>query len=179
MAAELVTLARPYAEAVFRLGREQGKLAAWSASLAGLAAITVNAEVAACLGNPNLTAAQKADLVGAVAGKDLSIDAVNLLQVLAENERLMLLPEIAEFYETLKGNEEGVQEAVIYSAFALDEGQQQKLQAELEAHFNTRLKSEIKLDPELIGGIKVVVGDQVLDASVRGKLAAMATALRN
>lgn len=177
--AELVTLARPYAEAVFRLGREQGKLAAWSASLAELAAIAVNVEVAACLGNPNLTAAQKADLVSAVAGKDLAAEAANLLQVLAANERLALLPEIADFYESLKGNEEGIQEAIIYSAFELGEGQQQKLLAELEVHFNTKLKSEIKLDPELIGGIKVVVGDQVLDASVRGKLAAMATALRN
>lgn len=176
--AELVTVARPYAEAVFRLAREQGKLAAWSETLGGLAAITANAEVAACIGNPNLTAAQKADLVAAAVGGKLADEAGSFIKVLAASDRLGLLPQIADFFETLKGAEEGVKEAVIYSAFALDDGQRQKLLGELEAHFKTRLSPEIKLDPELIGGVKVVVGDQVLDASVRGKLAAMATALR-
>lgn len=176
--AENVTVARPYAEAVFRLAREQGKLAAWSESLGMLATIAANPEVTACLGNPNLTAAQKADLVIAAAGA-LAGDAINLVQVLAANDRLGLLPEIADFFETLKGAEEGVRDAVIYSAFPLDEGQRQKLVGELEAHFKSKLSPDIKLDPELIGGVKVVVGDQVLDASVRGKLAAMATALRN
>lgn len=176
--AENVTVARPYAEAVFRLAREQGKLATWSESLAMLAAIAANAEVAACVGNPNLPAALKADLVASAAGP-LAAEVGNFLKVLAASDRLGLLPEIGQFFETLKAAEEGVKEAVVYSAFPLDAAQQQKLLGELETHFKTKLSPEIKLDPELIGGIKVVVGDQVLDASVRGKLAAMATALRN
>lgn len=177
--AEPITVARPYAEAVFRLAREQGKLAAWSESLAALAEVAANGEIAGCVGNPNLTTTQKADLVAAASGGALPVDVTNLLKVLAANDRLVLLPEIADFFEMLKSAEEGVKDAVIYSAFALDEGQRQKLLGELETHFKTKLSPEIKLDPELIGGVKVVVGDQVLDASVRGKLAAMATALRN
>ena len=176
---ELVTIARPYAEAIFRLAREQGRLAPWSERLAQLAAIADNREVAACIGNPNLTAAQKADLVTAALGSAVETDVANTIKVLAGSERLGLLPEIARFFESLKRAEEGVKNAVIFSAFPLDDAQQQKLLSDLEARFETRLRPAIKLDPELIGGVRVEVGDQVLDASVRGKLAAMATALRS
>ena len=175
---ELVTLARPYAEAVFRIGKEQGRLAAWSQTFASLVAIAGNAEVAACIGNPNLTAARKADLVVSSLGGAVDAEVANLVQVLAGNERLGLLPEIAAFFESLKSAEEGIKDAVIFSAYPLDESQKQKLLSDLEARFNSRLRPEIRLDPELIGGVKVVVGDQVLDASVRGKLAAMVTALQ-
>jgi F-type H+-transporting ATPase subunit delta len=176
--AELVTIARPYAEAVFRLAKEQGKLAAWSETLGKLAAIAANAEVAACIGNPNLSAAQKADLVASALGGAQG-DVASTIQVLAGNDRLGLLPEIALFFESLKSAEEGVKDAVIFSAFPLDDAQQQKLLSDLEARFKTKLRPEIRLEPELIGGVRVEVGDQVLDASVRGKLAAMATALRS
>jgi F-type H+-transporting ATPase subunit delta len=177
--AELVTIARPYAEAVFRLAKEQGKLAQWSERLGALSAVAANAEVAACIGNPNLTATQKADLVTSLLGGAVEADVANMIRVLAGSERLVVLPEIAVFFESLKSAEEGVRDAVIFSAFPLDDAQQQKLLSDLEARFKTKLRPAIKLDPELIGGVRVEVGDQVLDASVRGKLAAMATALRS
>jgi len=177
--AELVTIARPYAEAVFRLAKEQGKLAAWSETLGSLAAIAANADVAAAIGNPNLAAGQKAELVASLLGGGVDGDVANMIQLLARNERLAVLPEIADFFEGLKAAEEGVKDAVIFSAFPLDDAQQQKLLSDLEARFKTRLRPEIRLDPELIGGVRVEVGDQVLDASVRGKLAAMSAALRS
>jgi F-type H+-transporting ATPase subunit delta len=177
--AELVTIARPYAEAVFRLGKEKGALAVWSGHLANLSAIMQNADVSACIANPAPTAAQKADVVRSLMGGAVDGDLTNFIQVLADNGRLAVLPEIAEFFENLKDAEEGVKDAVVLSAFPLDDKQRNELLPTLEAHFKSRLNLEIKVAPELIGGVKVVVGDQMLDVSVRGKLEAMATALRN
>jgi len=177
--AELVTIARPYAEAVFRLAKEQGALAAWSKHLAELAAYVSNAEVQTCIANPGPTAAQKADVVRSLLGGEVNDDLTNFIRVLAYNDRLAVLPEIAAFYENLKSAEEGVKDAVVYSAFPVDDQQQRELLPTLEAHFKSRLSIEIEVDAELIGGLKVVVGDQMLDLSVRGKLEAMASALRN
>jgi F-type H+-transporting ATPase subunit delta len=99
--------------------------------------------------------------------------------ILAENERLDVLPQIQEIYEQLKSADEGVEDAVVTSAYPLDDAQLKNLMSQLEAHFGSKLQPRVEVDPALIGGIKVAVGDQVLDASVRGKLDAMATALKN
>lgn len=176
--AELVTVARPYAEAVFRLAKEKGQLAAWSQNLADLSAYVQNEEVSACIANPGPTAAQKAALVLALAGERAAGDFANFIQVLAGNDRLALLPEIAAFFEMLKSVEEGTQDAVVFSAFPLDDAQRNDLLPALEAHFKSKLNLEVRHDPELIGGVKVVVGDRMLDVSVRGKLEAMTAALR-
>lgn len=177
--AELVTIARPYAEAVFRLAKEKQALAAWSDRLSLLSTIAGDAQMRACIGNPELSAAQKSELFKALAGNAMDGDAVNLIETLAENERLALLPEIADLFAVLKGNEEGIKEATIYSAFPLDDAQRQSVIADLEARFKSRLKAEVVVDQSLIGGVKIVVGDQVLDTSVRGKLDAMGSALKN
>lgn len=177
--AELVTVARPYAEAVFRLAKEKNALAVWSEQLVKLSALAGNAEVHACLANPGLTGVQKADLVKSLLGGAADGDLSSFIDILARNERLTLLPQIQEFFESLKSAEDGVKEAVVFSAYPIDEAQTRNLLPTLEAHFQSKLRPEIRVTPELIGGIKVVVGDQVLDTSVRGKLEAMATALRN
>lgn len=176
--AEIVTIARPYAEAVFRLAQEKSKLADWSVQLASLSAYAANGEIAACLANPGLTAGQKADLVNSLLGKGVDGDLASFIQVLASSDRLSILPEIASFFEQLKAAGEGVKDAVIHSAFAMSDADSAALLPSLEAHFQAKLRPRVQLEPELIGGIKVVVGDRVLDASVRGRLDAMATALR-
>jgi F-type H+-transporting ATPase subunit delta len=175
--AELVTIARPYAEAVFRLAKEKGQLADWSQRLAKLSTFVEDATVAACLANPGLTAAKKAELVKSLLG-GAEGDVASFIDVLATNGRLAALPEIAAFFETLKAAEEGVKDAVIQSAYPIDDAERARLMPMLEAHFKSKLRPSVEVEPELIGGIKVVVGDRVLDRSVRASLDAMAVALR-
>ena len=177
--AESVTIARPYAQAVFRLARESKALAAWSDRLQRLAAIAQDAEMTKVVGNPKFSAGQVADLFVSLSGEAGNQELSSFIDILAENERLDVLTQILEIYEQLKSADEGVRDAVVTSAFPLDAAQLKNLMSQLESHFGSKLQPHVEVDPALIGGIKVAVGDQVLDASVRGKLDAMATALKN
>ena len=177
--AESLTVARPYAEAVFRLGRESSKLADWSGWLGRLSLIANESAMQDCFGNPKLSSRQVTDLVVGVLGVEAPQALSRFIEVLAENGRLTLLPEIQSLFEDLKSEEEGVKEALIISAFPMDDAQVAQVLPALEQHFSSKLKPRVTVDPSLIGGIKVIVGDQMLDASVRGKLDAMATALNN
>ena len=177
--AETVTIARPYAQAVFRLARENKSLAAWSDRLQRLAAVAQDAEMAQVVGNPKFSAKQVADLFVSLSGEPGNQELASFVGILAENERLDVLTQIQEIYEQLKSAEEGVKDAVVTSAYPLDGAQLKNLRSQLEAHFGSKLQPRVEVDAALIGGVKVAVGDQVLDASVRGKLEAMATALKN
>ena len=176
--AESVTIARPYAEAIFRVAQEAGAQGIWSQRLQKLALIAQNGDMASVMGNPQLSAEQVAALVISLCEDN---DAVlgNFVRTLAENRRLALLPEISRLFDLAKSQEEGVKEAVVHSAFPIDDTQVAALLQQLEARFGTRLTARVEVDPSLIGGVRVAVGDQVLDASVRGKLDAMAVALNN
>ena len=177
--AENVTIARPYAEAVFRLARDAKALTAWSELLKALSLAAQNPDMAEVFSNPSLSSEQRVQVTLAVVGEEKNAEFANFVRALAENERLAVLPQIYELYEQLKSTEEGVKEAVIHSAFPLDDAQLKQLVVHLESHFKSKLTARVDVDPELIGGIKVVVGDEVLDASVRGKLDVMATALKS
>jgi F-type H+-transporting ATPase subunit delta len=175
--AERTSIARPYAEAVFRLA-EQGKtLDQWSQDLAKMAAFAAHPEVITLLGDPNLTDRQRVQLLFDVLGGDGSNEVRNLVQVLAENGRLVLLPEIQKRFEEYKNDVQGVVDATIDSAYPLDEGQLHGLVGELERRFKRRINPHVNVDGSLIGGVKVVVGDTVIDGSIRGKLAGMSAAL--
>jgi F-type H+-transporting ATPase subunit delta len=177
--AESVTIARPYAEALFRVAKESGNLATWAERLATLGQLAANSDVRGAIGDPNVAANQLVDLFGSACGTAVDAELSNFVQLLSKNNRLVLLPEIAALYESYKQAEEGVKQAEIISAFPIDASQVNALVPQLEAVFKARLESSVTVDPSLIGGIKVVVGDQMLDASVRGKLDAMATALNH
>lgn len=177
--AESVTIARPYAEALFRVAKESGALAKWSEQIALLGQVAAYPEARAAIGDPNVAAAQLVDFFKSACGTAVDAELSNFIQLLSNNDRLGLLPEIAALYENYKQAEEGTKQAEIHSAFPLDDNQVKALVPQLEAFFKTRLETSVKVDPELIGGIKVLVGDQMLDASVRGKLDAMATALNH
>ena len=150
----------------------------WSQRLQKLALIAQNGDMASVMGNPQLSAEQVANLVISLCDDNDTVLG-NFVRTLAENRRLALLPEISRLFDLAKSQEEGVKEAVVHSAFPIDDTQVAALLKELEARFGTRLNARVEVDPSLIGGVRVAVGDQVLDASVRGKLDAMAVALNN
>ena len=176
--AESVTIARPYADAAFMLAKESGAQGIWSQRLQRLALIAQDKEMTEVMTNPRLSTGQVAELFISLSADSDAILA-NFVRTLAENRRLALLPEISRLFELAKSQEEGVQEAVVYSAFPIDDAQVAALLQQLEPRFGTRLTARVEVDPSLIGGVRVTVGDQMLDASVRGKLDAMAVALNN
>jgi F-type H+-transporting ATPase subunit delta len=174
--AEKATIARPYAEAIFALADTGGALGRWSQTLAVMAAVAANPELRAASGDPNLSADQVYGLFAGACG-DLATEAQNLVRVLIENGRLATLPEIRDIYEELKNAREGVVEVLITSAYPLDSGQLSALVAGLEQRFKRKVRPQVKVDAALIGGVRMQVGDEVIDGSVRGKLAVMAVAL--
>jgi F-type H+-transporting ATPase subunit delta len=175
--AETVTIARPYAEAVFKLALEHGDFVRWSDTLELIAQVTADPGVRSLIGNPNIPAAEVEKLLLGVCGKDLDGAGRNLIQVLAHNRRLDVVPEIRTLYEALKAEHEGVYQARIYSAFEMDDAQLSQLVAELETKYGHKISATVDVDPSLIGGVKVVIGDRVLDTTIRGRLNAMAAAL--
>ena len=174
--AENVTVARPYAEAIFSLADRGRGLDRWSRTLAVMAVVAADPDMRTAIGNPNLSGDQVYGLFAGACG-DLALEAQNLVRVLIENRRLAMLPEIREIYEEFKNEREGVIDALITSARPLDSGQVSALVAELERRFKRKVNPQVEVDPELIGGVRMQVGDEVIDGSVRGKLAAMAVAL--
>ncbi|SRR6266581_1329199 len=177
--AENVTLARPYAEAAFRIARDAGQLDGWQQALARIAAVAADADMQALIDNPLLDVATIVRVLLEVVGADLTGEQKNFVQLLAENERLSVLAEIRDLFGDLKNGVEGVKDAQIASAYPIDAAALAKLVADLERRFSCRIQATITIDPDLIGGVRIAVGDQVIDASVRGKLAQMATALKN
>ncbi len=176
--AENVTIARPYADAAFELACAEGELASWLDVLNHLADIVSDPTLHTFMTDPRLEASQLSRLVEEVAG-DLTKEQRNFVDILVENERLQVLPEIRDLFNTLKNAREGVLEAHIASAFPLDDAMIASLKSDLETRFNSKLLIKVAVDPELIGGVSIAVGDEVIDASIRGKLASMASALKN
>jgi len=115
-------------------------------------------------------------IIGAI-GKHLSGEARNFVQMLVQNRRLGLIVQICDMFEALRREQEGVMEATVVSALPLTDGQLQPLVASLEKKYGRKITAKVELDPQLIGGLKIMVGDKVIDATVRGRLDAMAAAL--
>jgi len=176
--AEITTIARPYAEAVSRLARDSHRWSEWSQALGLIAAVTADQQLRGLAGNPSVPAERVADVVIGVCGKQLDAEAANLVRMLAENKRLTIVPEIVRLFEELKAAQEGLLEARILTAFELTTAQLQALVAKLEAKFDRKVTAEQQLDATLIGGVIIQVGDEVLDASVRGRLNDMTAALK-
>lgn len=177
--AESVTIARPYAQAIFHLAKEGRTLDEWSGRLRRLATIAGDPVMEGIIGDPKFSARQLADLFLELSGEPDERELASFIALLAENRRFTVLADISAIFELLKSKDEGIKEALIASAFPVDERALAGLLKQLEAHFGGRLQGRVEVDPSLIGGVRVTVGDRIFDASVRGKLDAMTTALKN
>ena len=175
--AEVTTLARPYAEAVFKLADQSGSLVNWAAVLARLTEAAGNADMHAAISDPKIPSDKLVDLFAATVGGTPSAEVSNFLTLLARNGRLALLPQIHDQFETMKRDREGVLQAAITSAFDMNDGQLAGLVNDLETKYKRKIKPHVTVDKELIGGVIIAIGDEVIDASIRGKLQHMATAL--
>lgn len=175
--AELTTVARPYAEAAFRAAVEAKDVSGFAGKLVLMGAGAATREVASVLGNPKVSAKEKADLLFAVAGGNVPDVLKNLAMALIESQRAALLPFISEHYERLQRDHDGVIKVVITSAFALSDSDKASLVEGLAKKYGKRVDAEVKVDASLIGGARVQVGDDVIHASVRDTLDKMAVAL--
>ncbi len=173
--AELATIARPYAEALFKTAGDD--LVATAAWLDELAAIASNVQLQQYAGSPSVTSVQTFDVITGVAKTALNESAKNFLRAVIDNGRIGVMAEIASQFRALKNAKSGSSDATVFSAFALDAAALADLQVTLERRFEKKLNIAVELQPELIGGIRVVVGDEVLDTSVKARLEQMKAAL--
>jgi F-type H+-transporting ATPase subunit delta len=176
--AEQVTVARPYAEAAFALAREQNALPQWAEMLKLASNVASDPTVRAALDNPRLDNAAKESLLLSLCGDALSAEGRSFIRVLLESDRIALLPDIRDLFDTSKDSADGVARAQIVSAFPIDDAQLGALKAALEKRFGKTVEATVSVDPRLIGGARVTVGDTVIDGSVRGELESMSNQLR-
>ena len=176
--AELATIARPYANAVFDLAKQRGALEDWSRQLAMAAAVASDPAIVAVIESPATTSVQKSNTLARVCGDDLSREGKQLVQVLARNKRLHLLPEISAQFEALRAQEEALLEVEVVSAFPLSDGEEARLTESLGRRFSREIQLTSRVDEGLIGGAIIRAGDTVIDGSIRGKLERLSETLQ-
>jgi F-type H+-transporting ATPase subunit delta len=174
--AELATIARPYAEALDQAVNGADAMALIP-QLQALAAVAGHPDMQLLADNPKVSAKQVISVVTGVAKTSLDAKVANLLSTVVENGRLSALPEIAAQFNALVKSRSGTSDVTIESAFPIDGAQLEQVVAALEKRFGRKLNASVVVDPELIGGIRAVVGDEVLDTSVRARLEKMRLAL--
>jgi F-type H+-transporting ATPase subunit delta len=175
--AENITIARPYAQAIFSLAQEQGDLKGWSDMLQFAAAVAANPEMVAVIDSPRFDSSEQADLFIEICGDKLNDAGKNMIRVLADNDRLEVLPEVAELYEAERAAVEGTIVAEVISATALNDAQQKSIAEALKKRLGRDVTLECKIDESLLGGAIIRAGDVVIDGSVVGKLEKLTSAL--
>ena len=177
--AELTTLARPYAKAAFEYAQAHQQLANWSAMLGLAAAVSQDDTMQRVLKAPRLTCTDKATTFVEVCGDKFDAQVRNFIHIVAENDRLALLPQIVELFDLYKAEQEKSIDVDVTSAFALNDEQQDKLAKVLSARLNREVRLQVEEDKALIGGVVIRAGDLVIDGSIRGKIAKLAEALKS
>ena len=177
MAGDATTIARPYAEAIFKRAVETEKLDTWTEMLGLLATAVKDPALAGLIASPKLTTDQMSELMIEIGGGRLTDEGQNLVKLLAQNDRLSVLPEIAESFESAKAEHEGTIEVHVVSAYALQKAQENQIATALKAKLGRDVRITSEKDPELIGGFHLKAGDMVIDGSVSGQLSQLATEL--
>ena len=176
--AELATIARPYAEAAFALAREGGALPKWADTMATLASVSADAKVAAAVDNPKLSVEQKQAMFTTLLGDKLDTGTTSFINVLLDADRVKLLPQINEHFQALKRDNDNVARATIVSAFPLTEQQRDELKGALARRYGRQIEAIEEVDATLLGGAKIIVGDQVIDRTVVGQLNKMSRQIK-
>ncbi len=176
---ELTTAARPYARAVFEMAENAGKLGEWSEMLGFMSGIASNDQVVELLASPKMAKQSGADAFIELADGKLNDEAKNLVSMLAENDRLSLLPEMSVIYEILKDEAEGSVEANVTAAKKLTQGEEKSISDALSKRLGRKVKLKVSVDDALLGGAIIQAGDLVIDGSLRGRLSKMTSAVTN
>lgn len=177
MAVDNTTIARPYAKAVFELAQSQNVLAEWSDFLNTLAAGLTAADTKLLLEDPRLTPVQTGDVLVTALGDAATQQQRNFVRLLAENDRLAVVGEIADLYAEERAKAEQVADVTVVSAFTVTDAQQAAIQAKLAARLGANIRIETQVDESLVGGAIIKMGDQIIDGSVKGRLEKMTAAL--
>lgn len=176
--AELTTIARPYAKAAFEFALEHNALTKWSEMLQLSAAVSADPEMQSLLTNPRLTGEQLVELFADIGAAVLDDHGKNFLSLLAKNNRLGALVEIAALFEVQKAEHEKSVDVRVTAASELNADIKAKLAAKLETKLQRKVNLSYDINPELLGGVIIRAGDMVIDGSVRGKLEELSDALR-
>jgi len=171
---ELATLARPYAEAVFKRAKETEGSQEWSDTLAFLSAIMQDESLAAIVNNPRVGQDELTQLLLDICQDQVTGEANNFLKLLIENGRLKLAPQIAELFEKYKAEDEGYVDVDVITAYALTKAEEQSFATSLKKKLNKKVNIKSSIDKSLIGGFLVKAGDSVIDGSISGQLQQLA-----
>lgn len=176
--AEISTIARPYAQAVFDLAKEQKKLKAWSETLSLLSQVVEDDAVKSVINDSKVQDTDREKLILDICKKNISKEGENFIKLLIENKRLLILPFISETFENLKANEEGSVTANIVVATKITKKETDEIIKNLEKKLNKKIEATVEIDQSILGGSLITVGDTVIDASVKGQLESLAFSMK-
>lgn len=171
---ELATLARPYAEAVFKRAKETGNSQEWSEALAFLSVAMQDENLAEIVNNPKVSEDKLVELMIGICQDQVKGEGINFLKLLIENSRLNLAPQIAEQFESYKAEDEGYVDVDVITAYALTKAEEQSFASSLKKKLNKTVNIRASVDNSLIGGFLVRAGDSVIDGSISGQLQQLA-----
>lgn len=175
--AEIITAARPYAQAAFEVAQKQSDLQGWSEMLRAISEMVSGPELGALVRNPRVQKSQLDELLIAMLGKQATQHQQNFVRILVDNQRLLMLPEISAIFDALKSEAEKTLNVVIDSAFEVTAEQQKSLVVSLKKRMGKEIKLECKVNKDLLGGVVIRAGDKVIDGSATARLRELSTAL--